>query len=84
MKCKVLGLQRATGEYQGRNYDNYNLFVSYPKEHVVGEVAEKLKFKAVSFSEFCSNVGVVPKDLVGMTIDVSFNRYGQPETIDLA
>lgn len=69
----VVGIVHAKGEYNGQNYDNYNLHCTRPandgNENESGCITEIIKVKASLFIE--SPVSI------GDTIDVSYDKYGR-------
>lgn len=83
MICKVMGIQHAEGEYQGRKYDNINLHVTFEKNGVTGAACDKLKFKTTFISQIAQSNGITTADFLGKTVNVGYNQYGQPETLTL-
>lgn len=64
---QVVGIERKTGEYNGKQYDNTILYCGYPKDGVDGTAVEKFKIKTAHFTE---NV------IVGDMIGVHYDRFG--------
>ena len=83
MKMKVMGLTHKQGEYKGQKYDNFYLYVQYGKDGVSGVVCESVKLKSEFMANVCADAGIGIGDLLGKTIDVSYNRYGTPEQLEI-
>lgn len=81
---KVLGIKRSKGEYQGTEYDNYNIYYQVPNTtESFGTITSTYKVKKKLVDDLL-NKNVMPIDqLVNKTISVDFNRYGQIESISL-
>ena len=87
---KIIGIQESKGEYEGFKYHNY---IFYCKNSgmptVAGVVVERIKIKFDVISNFHERFGDGKKlndffnYLIGKEIYIFYNRYGQPDVIDL-
>lgn len=75
MVCDVLGVQFVDfSAPSGDIIKGTNLFVCYPHSHVVGVKTDKFFIKQ---SIDCSGIKS------GDTIDISFNRYGKVDSLEI-
>lgn len=76
---KVIGIVHARGNYNGQDYDNYNLHCIRPaaehNENEDGEITEVIKVKASLFDDCGIDIGD--------SIDVSYDKYGRIKEIDV-
>lgn len=65
---KIIGIERRTGTYEGKNYDNMILHVTYHKEaaEVKGECVATLKIKTA----------LCPALNLGDSVDALYDKYG--------
>ena len=80
MKAKYVGLERKTGEFEGRKYDNFVMhFVGDDRtsSYVTGDLVFTQKVKAAAWNDV-----VDPRLTVGMPCDILFNRYGNVEAVN--
>lgn len=88
MTMKVIGIKRANGSYEGRDYDNTILYGivenSSNASIIAGAEVEQCKFKTSVFTE---SLNRVIKDLkladfkdvnglIGMRVQPIYNKYG--------
>ena len=85
---KIVGYLHKTGSYQGKSYDNYHVFTSFPitSDNGSGFQVEILKVNNKIFNEF---VSAFAKDanadnIIGLVIEPSYNKYGQIAKIFLS
>ena len=57
MSSKVVGLERKTGEYNGRAYDNTNVYCTYEGEAINGVGVASYKIKTALFNQQPCKVG---------------------------
>ena len=85
----LIGVQRKTGNYQGNDYDNFNLHCINDaplNPTICGDVCEVVKLKAGRVKDAFD--GLVANDndwrgLIGSRIRVSYDRYGNAEHIEI-
>lgn len=74
---KVVGVVHARGNFNGQEYDNYNLHCVRPADehnkNEDGEITEIVKVKASLFSDYDINIGD--------SIDVAYDKYGRIKDI---
>ena len=86
---RVIGISESKGKYQGFKYHNYIFYCENPVSTVAGIVVERFKIKSNVISNFYERFGDGKKlddffnYLIGKEIYIFYNRYGQPEGIDL-
>lgn len=79
----IIGVQRKTGEFQGREYDNIMIHCSEDNPStptICGNVCETLKVKTSSIREAFDGLVTCDSDwreLVGQKIRPYFDRYGK-------
>ena len=83
MYYKILGYERKTGEYQGHQYDNIYLHAATVNPRVTGEQVDRVKVKTAMLNEVLNQCGCSLNELVGQTVDLSFDRYSSLEYLDL-
>lgn len=88
MYFELIGVEHKSGVYEGRDYDNYNLYALEEIENDNGAGYKPTTFKVKS-SKTC-DIFNVPfnaeniKNAIGKKMNVLFNRYGFPEKIELS
>lgn len=92
MKCKVIGVTRKKGNYQGSDYDNCNMFVTFEADGMLGGVACKTyKMKVSKLPEIFEGCKTQKKiitaddvcQLIGKRIKVYPDDWGNPEEVFL-
>lgn len=83
MKLTVIGVQQKNGTYQGVAYDNYVLHCTREDENAFGVVSEQVKIKSKSVSDIfgISMNNSDWADLIGKTIRVFYNKYGNADEV---
>lgn len=81
MKYEVVGIRRKSGEYEGRPYDNTYLNALCVRDNVIGRDVASLKMKTTAFSNLLQTYGIATSDLVGKTVNVSFDEYRNVEEV---
>lgn len=90
MKCTVIGAARKSGTYEGRDYDNLVLFVTFEADNMISGLACKtLKIKCSKLAEAFEGCKLPQpikqpedaKQLVGKRIKVYCDSYGNPEEV---
>ena len=83
MQITVQGLERRTGEYQGYAYDNTNIHATYESRNVIGNRVDRIKVKTAVLNDALKRYGCNGKDLIGQTLDISFDRWNTVEYLDI-
>lgn len=84
MKFHVIGHSQKSGNYNGRDYDNTYLHVVSRKNNVTGQAAETIKLKTPFVNNILlENDLVTLTDLIGRDVEIGFNQYGVPESLDV-
>lgn len=83
MKFEIVGVQRKKGEYEGHAYDNHNLYVLSIDPNVTGKLAGSIKIKTPAFSAILQDNGISAADLLGKTVNISFDQYRNVESIEV-
>ena len=68
MKYEIVGVQRKSGEYEGRPYDNTYLHVLNVNPNVTGRQAGTVKLKTPAFGNILQEHGISANDLLGRTV----------------
>ena len=79
---KIVGIQRKTGNFQGRDYDNTNFHCLNDSPHtptICGSVCEILKIKTALINQVFG--GLVSndsdyRDMIGLAIVPYYDQYG--------
>lgn len=82
---KIIGVKRSTGVYQGNNFDNVNLFVTYPlvSEQGVGIKCECIKVKTSLFEKVLSEKGFKSyENVLNKEVSVFYDRFGRVCEVD--
>lgn len=87
---KIIGISESKGAYEGFKYHNYIFYCENSGMPAVsGVVVERFKIKSDVISNFYERFGNGEKlndffnYLIGKKIRIFYNRYGQPNEIDL-
>ena len=83
MKYEVVGVQRKSGEYNGRPYDNTYFHVLSVSPNVIGRMTGAVKMKTTAFSDFLAAHGLASTDLIGKIVDIGFDQYRNVERVDV-
>lgn len=79
---KIVGIKHNTGEFNGRQYDNYVIHCIKSDEHAIGQVStETFKFRPASLATICS------LDQLQMLVNkevkrISYDKYGNADYIE--
>lgn len=91
---KLIGVVRKSGTFEGKPYDNVylhcvddNPFVSGSTTLIGGQLCETLKVSVANVRHTFG--GLISSDadfaaMIGQEVVVSYNRYGNPDTISFA
>lgn len=83
---KVIGFKKSSGEYQGRSYSNYRIYLTGTiSDGGFGYSCESVKVPVSVFDDFVKTY--VPSGdlnkILGLDLDISYNKYGQVSKIYL-
>lgn len=89
MSLKVIGVLRKYGTYEGKEYDNFMMHCVNDAPSVAmigGSACEIVKIKAQNLRSVFG--GVISsdadwRDLIGSKVRVHYDRYGNPEEIEI-
>ena len=92
-KYKVVGVSESKGEYKGYEYRNLILHTECEDRYTVGVKTDKFKIKWVNLSDVfrlglrdseINNLTTSDfKDLLGKNVFFSFDRYGNPDRVEV-
>lgn len=80
----LVGVDRKSGNYQGNDYDNINLYVTDDcpaTPTICGQTAYKIKIKVHRVKEVFDGLISTDADwreILGKELDISWDRYGNP------
>ena len=87
---KIIGIQESKGAYEGFKYHNYLLYCENSgMPTIAGVVVERFKIKSTVNNDFYNRYSNGMKlneffnFIIGENIRIFYNRYGQPDVIDL-
>ena len=78
MVYRVLGIEKYSGEYQGKPYSGKRLFCQYPDSYQ----SPRLKGVKVELVKVSDNLSI-PDIQPGDDVEVFYNRYGNVENVQL-
>ena len=81
----VRGVKRATGNYNGNDYDNIMIHCDTVDDGTMlcGEPVDVVKIKTPVFNQVMNRLGMTVDDLVGKEIRVYYNKYGAADSFDV-
>lgn len=81
----VSGVKRATGNYNGNDYDNMMIHCHCINDGsmLCGDPVDIVKIKTPIFNDIIGRLGVKVEDLVGKHIRVYYNKYGAADGFDI-
>lgn len=81
--AEVIGVQyRKYTSKENRPVEGYNLFVTYPREGVVGTACEAIWCSPNALQDALTAVGGAD-GLIGSAVKVLYNRWGRAEGVEL-
>lgn len=83
---KIIGIRNNKGEFNGRPYSNYHLFVQIDsKENCVGTIVEVIKVKSPVLKEWCERNKLPDLNAaLGRNIEVFYDQYKNVSVINNA
>lgn len=81
MKVTVVGYLKQEGNFEGRDYHNFQLHTTEPITDVAKGKGLKTRFLKIKMSEWNNIVKLSPDECIGKTFQVSFDEYKNPDQL---
>jgi len=79
--AKIVGIQKVTGEFEGRPFSGYRLHMTSERKNVIGVCADHVFCKDDSLSDLLDSYK--PEQLLGLDVVIYYDQYKKPAMVEV-